>query len=175
MALNYVQLDEETRRLMVEEVTADIAEVRVFVSTRLSATGRAAYSSLLLSAMRSGTDSTLDKALSAFGMLNEFEMSQRKGVPYQKRVPANAASVLAEGEFNKYYVRAICRRAMENGRETVEVYRGRQSQQPRPESEQLVGTPLRAAELLNDLRSNTLTPDQLGILPQVNTGLTVRY
>jgi hypothetical protein len=35
-------------------------------------------------------------------------MSHRNGVPYVKRVPVNAPGILAEGEFNRFYLRGLC-------------------------------------------------------------------
>lgn len=99
-------------------------------------------------------------------------MSQRKGVPYEKAVPSNAAELLAEGEFNRYYCRALCLRAIAEKR-NLTVYRGRQSDNPRPESEAWVGKQVDPNALLKDLRENTGGEPVMG-LPSVNSGLTVR-
>lgn len=63
---------------------------------------------------------------------------------------------MAEGEFNRYYARGVCVRALaENGpKATVTIYRARESLNPRSESVVLIGTTPSAAALLEDLRTN---------------------
>jgi hypothetical protein len=82
-----------------------------------------------------------------------------------------AASTLAEGEFNRFYLRGIARRGLEEGRD-IEIYRGRASSNPRPESQALVGQHLSANALLDDLRAHIGVDSTLGLPPGPNSGLT---
>ena len=87
------------------------------------------------------------------------------------RTSGDAAELLAEGEFNRYYCRAICIRALAETRK-VRVYRGRESAKPRPESEDWIGRHVDPTALLNDLRTSPGKEPKMGI-PSVNSGLTV--
>jgi hypothetical protein len=90
-------------------------------------------------------------------------------------VPHTAADTLAEGDFNHYYCRAICRRVLEEGKEFVEVYRAKDVREPRPRSQQLVGALVDARRLLIDLRAHPGGIDAaLGIPAGPNSGLSVR-
>jgi hypothetical protein len=82
--------------------------------------------------------------------------------------------MLAEGEFNRYYCRGLCQRALEVGIEEVEVYRAKAVTTPRPESQRLIGRRLSARSLLNDLRTSQGVEPALGVPPGPNSGLSVR-
>ena len=88
------------------------------------------------------------------------------------RVPVTAPDTMAEGEFNRFYIRAVCRRAIETSNPTVAVYRARASDNPRPESEALVGKVFQAAELLRDLTKSAGVEAALG-MAKPNSGLSV--
>jgi hypothetical protein len=87
----------------------------------------------------------------------------------------NAAEVLSESEFNRYYIRALARRAIEDGIAELVVYRAKQVNSPRPESEALVETTISPEDLLEDLRSHPGDePPSLGVPSGPNSGLSVR-
>jgi hypothetical protein len=46
--------------------------------------------------------------------------------------------MLAEGEFNRFYIRALCVRAIEDGLPEVIVYRAKEVQSARPESARMI-------------------------------------
>jgi hypothetical protein len=89
-------------------------------------------------------------------------------------VAVTAAETLADGEFNVFYVRGVCRRAIHQGIRAVEVYRGRAVMDPRPESQAKVGLLVLAEDLLNDLRVSKGVDSALKIPAGPNSGLTVR-
>lgn len=133
MALKLDNLDDITRKYMVEEMQGDISERKVYISSRLNADGKIRFQELLIASAKSGNDGTLAESL--LGYFNEKE-SNGKGS--YKSIPYNANVTLAEGEYNRYYIRALCRRAiLENKR--IEVCRVRDSSRPRPESECRIG------------------------------------
>lgn len=121
----------------------------------------------------SGTDVTFGTALRMDACIAATETSHRNGKPYSKRVPENAHETLAEGEFNRFYMRGLCRAAMEDGI-TVEAYRARASANPRPESEALVGREFVPAQLLADLRQHIGVDTAFGLPPGPNSGLSAR-
>lgn len=168
MALKLEKLDDITRKYMIEEIQGDVSERKVYISSRLNADGKIKFQELLISSAKSGNDSTL--AGSLVGYFNEKE-SNGKGS--YKSIPYNANVTLAEGEYNRYYIRALCRRAIiENKR--IEVCRVRDSFRPRLESECRIGEIVDAAMLLEDLRNSPGQNTFLGIPGGVNSGLSVK-
>jgi hypothetical protein len=70
---------------------------------------------------------------------------------------------------------AGCARMMSiQAERTSEVYRGKDVQNPRPESQALIGRRLPAQSLLDDLRTAQGVEPALGLPPGPNSGLTVR-
>lgn len=171
MGLDYLNLDQATRASMTAEVELDISNTSLYVSSRLNPQGIREWPGLLLSAVDSGTDDTLAAGIVSRGLLKSHEESQRNGVQHTKKVPVTAATTLAEGEFNRFYLRGVAARALAEGRE-VEIYRGRESTSPRAESQALVGKRLTGGDLLKDLRSNVGVDGALRLPPGPNSGLT---
>ena len=154
MAMRYSDLDGMTRRLMLDELDADAACGQLYMCSRLTETGEAHWPDLLRSALEHGDDASLAADLERRGYLEPFEVRYRAGVPCRAKVPDTAAALLAEGEFNRYYCRAICRRSIDLGHGVVEVYRAKLAHVPRFRSEQLIGTLIDAQRLLDDLRAH---------------------
>ena len=154
--MHLVNLDETTRRYMRAEVEMDLGAGRtLYLGPRLSQRGRPDYPTLLLEAIDTGTPETLAAELNRSGRLNEWETSHSKyGRPYQKHVPRNAADMLAKGEFNRFYIRGLCARAVAEGIEHVQVYRSEDVRDPRPESQAKIGALMDPAVLLHDLRTH---------------------
>ncbi len=167
-----LDLDIQTRDLAVAELEADIAAGAVYTSPRLSNYGRSCFPGDLRAALEKGTPETLERLLQSGGKFNLTEMSQRNGVPYEKRVPNNAAPLLAGGAYVHYYLRAICLRAIQRGDANVTVYRARESGFHRPESDSQIGKVLDAATLLDNLRQHSADPVRIE-LPDVGSGLAV--
>ena len=83
-----------------------------------------------------------------------METAVRKGRTCRKRVPYTAPETMAEGEFNRYDIRGLCRSVIGMGGRTVLVYRARSSRVPRPESDALIGRLIDAEALLEDMRNH---------------------
>lgn len=162
-------LDGTTREYMLQELDGDVRSSRLYLSRRLSPLGRNFYADHLRDAITSGDARSLGVALGAPGLLNAVETT-RQG---ERKMASNAHALLAEGEFNRFYVRGVCARALAEGSGTVTVYRAKESGWHRPESDAQVGNVLGAGELLDTLRANTLNPENVSI-PDVNSGLSVR-
>ena len=172
--MNLRNLDAETRHHMVAEVCRDKSAGPPYMSPRLSRRGQQDYVGLLLDAATIGTPESLCRDLKDAGRLNATEPTTRNGMPSTKKVPYNAAETLAEGEFNRYYIRAVCLRAIKNGSSKVRVYRAKQVMNPRSESEERLGTEVDARTLLDDLRNNPGVDTALGLPAGPNSGLSVQ-
>ena len=175
MGLDYKDLDDRTRGLMLEEIETDINADSLYLSDNLSPAGKENYSDLLKEAAVHGTDDSL--SLGIQGLLNPFEKPRKlKSGGYSKppKMRSNAHTMLAEGEFNRFYIRALCRRAIEEGQGEVSVYRAKEVQHARSASEAMIGTTVQADKLLVDLRSHPGVDTALGLPPGPNSGLSAR-
>jgi hypothetical protein len=173
MPLHYANLDPITRRAMIEEFDRDLANDTVHMSPRLRPSAVEEYLQLLRDALRYYDDLWLEQRVAP--LLVDFETRRtRRGETVTARLPEGAARVLAEGDFNQYYMRAVALRAVAEGRSEVEVYRARLSLKPRGDSSELEGTTIPAAQLLAELRAPT--PESLAAsrLGRPNSGLSVR-
>jgi len=160
---------------MLAELELDVAEEKLYLSKYLSLTGRAAYPLLLGEAIEDGDDDSLAAALRAAGVfVDTYEKRKPKGGYTTATVPHTAPETLAEGEFNRFYLRGVCRRLIAAGSGSVEVYRARASAVPRAESEAMIGTLLDPQTLLGDLRDNTFVDNALHLPPGPNSGLSGR-
>lgn len=176
MGLRYQNLDLETRKFMLEEIDMDVAADTIYRSSYLSQRGQGNWPDLIRAAAESGTDDSL--AASARGMFNEATQRRKpKGHGYYTaRVPHNAAEILAESEFNRYYVRGLSRRAIAENIPRLEVYRAKAVNDPRPESERKIGFLVDPNILLTDVRAaqERGVETALGIPPGPGSGITLR-
>ena len=175
MPLAFEDLDETTRRLMCEEIGADIAKGSLYIAeNRLSAVGKQQYPGLLLEAAKQHDDGWLTQRLSEPGMLNTHQDRHMKdGRVIRVKVPVNAAETLAEAEYNKFYIRAICLRAEADPNIQLVAYRAKAVENPRPESEAKIGAAIDPKAALEALRANLPWETTIGLaLP--NSGLSVR-
>ena len=175
MALRYENLDESTRSFMLGEVDLDLSHGKLYVSPRLNELGEHNYVSLLKEAIEHHDDAWLAQQLRSQGQLKEHEQRKKQSGGFTTaKVPRTAPDTLSEGEFNRFYIRGLCVRVLEEDMNYVEVYRGKPVSQPRPESEAKLGTRLQAEALLEDLRTSIGVDTALGLPSGPNSGLTVR-
>lgn len=123
-----------------------------------------------------GQQSWLTLASEIRGRLNSHEKPRRLKSGELSKPPimrSNAHEMLAEGEFNRFYIRAICLRAIEDGIPEVIVYRAKAVQNARSESARKIGQGHAAEELLRDLRTHQGVDTALGLPPGPNSGLSV--
>jgi len=173
--MNLTNLDDITRIHMREEIQTDIATATLYMSDRLSPQGAADYPDLLMDAVDHGTSASLAAELRRHGRLNSHEMAvSRRGNPFWRRVPVTAADTLAEGEFNRFYIRGLCVRAMNQGIDRVQVYRAKAVFDPRPESTARIGLLIAPPNLLADLRVHTHVDTALGVPAGPNSGLSIQ-
>jgi hypothetical protein len=174
MPFAFENLDDRTRRLMIDEVDLDLRSAgTLYESDRLTVKGRAEWEDIFRKACEMGTDSLLADTLGAPGgaYISAREPDRKNGG--DKAVPFNAAVTMAEGEFNRFYIRALCVRASEDGL-SLEIYRARPSANPDRESEAKIGLAPDPAAVLADLRSHQGVATALGLPAHPNSGLSVR-
>lgn len=173
MPLHYENLDPTTRRYALAELDADLKSGAFHASDRLRPTAIAEYQRLLHEAIRYYDDRWLEDRAS--DLLVDVETRHTKGGGQTlAKVPEMAARMLTEGDFNRYYMRGVALRALEEGRQVVEVYRARLSMEPRPESTELEGHRLTAREVLDQLRGLTIPDAAMPRLGRVNSGMSIR-
>jgi hypothetical protein len=166
-------LDDVTRTIMVSELQHDLEAGTLYLSQRLNSTGQRRWPEVLVNALRYGDPTALADLIHAERLLVDRETSHRNGKPYEKKVPINAAATMAEGEFVRFYMRAVCIRA-NAAMVKVQVYRAKDVHDPRPESALKVGQLVDPAVLLEDLRRNIGVETTLGLPPGPNSGLCIR-
>lgn len=174
MALNLPHLDDRTRKLMMDEMDGDHVAGRLYLSPRLNPEGRANYGALLKQAAQAHDDVWLAGTLRNGYMASHETRRTPSGATTTAKVPFTAPDTLAEGEFNRFYIRALCLRALADGVPHLVVYRAKQVEQPRTESQIRIGQSVDPQALLADLRTNTRVDTVLGLPPGPNSGLSVR-
>jgi len=173
--LQLANLDERTRQFMREELEHDSTRGQIYISPRLNSRGQADWLGLLREGFLSGSDTTLAAQLRLAGRLRRRETRHSKrGKLVSAAVPETAAETLAEGEFNRYYIRGLCRRAIDEGLSNLVIYRAKTVESPRPESQVRPGKSFDPQRLLTDLRANIGVDPALGVPAGPNSGLSVR-
>jgi hypothetical protein len=173
MPLQYQNLDPTTRRFAIGELDDDLKSGAFHASERLRPTAIADYQHLLRESLRYYDDLWLEQRAS--DLLVDFETRQtRSGGQTTAKIPEMASRMLAEGDFNRYYMRGVALRAIEEGRQVVEVYRARLSLEPRPDSAEAEGQRVQAKDVLDYLRGTTNVAPSDVRLGRPNSGLSVR-
>lgn len=177
MALNLIHLnDDGVRAAMLSEIERDAAGTDgLYMGKYLSPSGTGRYPELLRQAAETADDAQLALNLRHLDcFLESVPRRTPKGAMTIAKVPVTAPETLSEGEFNRFYLRGLCVVAMERGITHLEVYRARHSENPRRESEALIGARLPVQQLLDDLRTHPGCDTALGLPPGPNSGLSAR-
>jgi hypothetical protein len=174
MPLELVNLDVCTRRFMLAELEADIAANTLYLSPQLSEDGRTQYQHLLREALATGTETSLADALRASDLVILPDRWKRSGAAELRDALGAAAALLAEREFHRFYIRGLCRRAMEQGVRTLTIYRAKPSDPARAQSEAMVGVSITATSLLEDLSAAFRIMPPHGLPQCRDPGLSVR-
>ncbi len=175
MSIQHENIDAGVRGLMVRELELDQRNGTLYISPRLTENGAQAWPQVLREAMERHEDEWLASTLRERGYMKaEEQRAKPKGGFTIAKVPHTAPETLSEGEFNRFYARGLCAQVLESGGTHVEVYRGKEVSNPRPESEAMIGRRLSARDLLEDLRRSTGVEPALGLPPGPNSGLTIR-
>lgn len=166
-------LDATTRNLMLAEIDDDVSASRLYLSLRLSPQGVRLYEGLLRESARSHHPDWLATELQRQGCIVDQEQRKLKdGRIISAKTPSNAAQILADGEFNRFYARAVCMLAVGQGRK-VRICRGKQVNDPRPESEAVIGQVFDPVSVVFDLRAASGLEAGLALHVGANSGLTL--
>ncbi|MEG1506669.1 MAG: hypothetical protein RR478_04125 [Bacilli bacterium] len=170
----FSDLTDDLIPLMLEEVDLDINEGTLYLSPRLTEYGLFQYPLLLKKSIINLSFQEFLMTLQAPEILKTTEVRKNKSGGYSNvKVPSNAASLIAEGEFNKFYIRALCKKAISENL-TLKVYRAKPVTTPRADSEAKIGLSVSAVELLDDLRSTKGIDSHLGLPNGYNSGLSIK-
>jgi hypothetical protein len=156
MGFTFRELDTTVRQLMVAEINNAISTGTLYYSKRFNESGIEAWSGLLLQAAQSHDEHWLAYSLEMIAAIKGYEIKAKpKGGYTQAHVPDTAAETLADAEFNRYYMCAVCRKALAEGKSFVTVYRAKFRGEPRAESQALIGSTFEPASLIEELRPNS--------------------
>jgi len=175
MGLQLDNLDDHTRRYMLDELKRDISGGKLYLDPRLTERGRAEYVGLLQVALQRGAHASLADDLRSHGRMRLIQEWQRpRGGVTVVDLPLTAPDALAEGEFHRLYARGLCRRALGAGIRRLVIYRARAATKPRANSDAMVGMRIDGASLLEDLRTprGVTSPCRLPVC--LDAGLSVQ-
>lgn len=153
MGLNYTQLTETTRRFMMQE----FEQGGHYLSPRLNEAGRARWLPLLKDALQYHTDLWLERELMRRGCLTatEYLKSTITGKTVTRAVNREQiAKVLAEGEYNRFYLRGLCLAARTRSYSHLIVTQGRLIPNAPEAIKKPVGRAVEVSGLLEILRHN---------------------
>jgi len=124
MGMSFEELDDATRRCMIEEFESEELGGRPYRGKDLSTAGLAVFPDLMREAMAKGDDDSLFASMAVASYWKPTETYVLKGVARERKVNiGQAAERLARSEFNTWYVRGLCRRLMDEGVEQCQSYR----------------------------------------------------
>ena len=173
MSFNFLNLDIETRRFMLEVIGLASQTENIYFSMRFNEAGKAQWVSLLRQAAEDHDEHWLAYQIEAHRLMKGLEHAVKPLGGYTiKHVPHTAAETMAEGQFNRFYIIAISRLALERGKKTVIVYRAKERAEHRPESDMLIGAQESADSLIKELRVKQDSLNHRLLRP--NSGLSVK-
>jgi hypothetical protein len=171
MGIRYDNLDTITRQFMLQETQLG----GHYSSPRLTDPEIRLWVGLLEAAIQTQNDDWLASELLRLDLLQDRESYMTKNGRFWRRInKPSSATMLAEGEFNRYYLRGLCIRVLNENATTLLIYRGKSVTQPRPESEAKIGTHIDAQGLLDTLRRSDFVSveDAFAVPGGPNSGLT---
>jgi hypothetical protein len=159
---------------MLAELEADVETGTLYQAPQLSEEGRRQYEHLLQDAIVNGTEVSFAEALQACGGIRPPNRWQ-----HAREIDAPAALAaltcrLAERELHRFYIRGLCRRALEQGVDTLEIYRARPPDPGRTPSNAMIGVRIAVTSLLEDLRGTFCSFPPHGLPQCRDPGLSVR-
>lgn len=129
---------------------------------------------LLIQAATDKNEHWLAHQAEQLGFFKDEEIKRKpKGGYTVAWVPHTASETLADGEFNRYYMIAVCDDAIAHGANAVTIYRAKERAEPRPDSAELIGKALNPTTLITELRK--LPSSGVHPLLKPNSGLSIFY
>lgn len=170
---NFENLDEKTRLFMLEAIAEAEQSGNIYYSTRFNDAGNKQWLSLLQQAAKEYNEHWLAYQLEANETMRDFEGARKPVGGYTiKHVPHNASEVMAEGQFNRFYILGLCKRAKSEGISHLVVYRAKERSEPRPESQALIGSQISLEEVESQLRETKASFNSQLVKP--NSGISVK-
>lgn len=164
----------EVRARMLAELDFDISNNKAYINPFLKQDSGSRYLELLRAALDNGSVETFAAAIAANDLLIDKHTYTKQGTEIEARVPAIFNVTLAAGEFNRYYMRAVCLLAKERGKPAVEIYRAKAVSTPRQQTDERIGKRIEPQVLLVDLRQNSFERPSEFELGGPNSGLSIR-
>jgi hypothetical protein len=175
VSLDLAHLDSHTRQFMLEEFEADLADGSLYCSPHLNEAGLANYPDLLRDAVLTGTEASLAEALYTGDTVRQPIRRQHLKELGPGEALADVTTNLAEREFHRFYIRGLCRRALDQGVSTLVIYRARPPDPGRAPSNTMVGVRIVVSSLLEDLRGTFRSLPPHGLPQCRDPGLSVRF
>lgn len=170
---DFQDLDQKTRSFMLEAIEEAEKSGNLYYSTRFNDAGREQWLSLLKQAASEYNEHWLAFQLEARQLLKVFEGARTPLGGYTKRhVPHTASETMAEGQFNRFYILGLCKRARSEGISHLVVYRAKARAVPRLESQALVDTRISVDEAEAQLQE--ISASFKSQLVQPNSGISVK-
>lgn len=170
-----MQLSERIRPWMLREFEYDLAHNQLYFSPMLSNRGLRDYVRLLHDALLGGSMQTLAAQLR---LQRRLQRTTRRIKPNGESVVSNApltnADKLAESEFNRYYLRALCQLALADKVPFVIVSEAQAVINPQPDTTLALETAFSPQEFLDELRAESGKVFKLGVGVGPRTQVRVR-
>ncbi|DAA84456.1 TPA: hypothetical protein CPT90_05750 [Candidatus Gastranaerophilales bacterium HUM_3] len=138
----FPNLDNKTRLIMINEFERDIKNCLFYEPSSMKSEYVSSYKLLLRKYFEVGQIEGLEKALKP-----SFIKAKDKNC---RKTPSNITQIIAFSDFNRYYVRAILIRAIDEGK-SVSIYRAKQSLNERAESKALINKCYREKRTLEQM------------------------
>ncbi len=170
----FVNLDETTRKYMLEAIDDADRIGNIYYSTRFNDAGRREWLWLLKHAAQEHDEQWLAEQVESNHLLRELEGGRTPRGNYSvKHIPQEAAAdTLAEGQFNRFYMLGLAKRARAQGIPNLEVYRARETSSPRAESEAMVGKLIPVDQVEDELRDTKASLKSP--LLQIRSGISLK-
>jgi len=164
----------EVRHYMLEEFDSDVNAGKLYSSKRFTPDGETAWPELLRKAIELHDEDWLSTQIDKPGYFKAGETKTSVKVGYTvARTPVTKHTTIGHDQFNRYYIRGVCRKAIDDRTNDVRVIRGKPVSDPRVDSTLLEGEIFSAESILADLRENMGRTPKIGVPAGPNSGITV--
>lgn len=168
----FPDLDEQTRLNMISELEQDIRTGMFYNPVSMTDYGLMNYKKVLRTCFERGNVQTLINSLTS----DYFKQYDNNG----RKIPSNIREMIAFNDFNRYYIRALLLRAI-NEKKILHVYRAKQVKNERKESETAINNVYfderKMRNMLNLFRDYrklfNMKPQPVLLKP--NSGLSLRF
>lgn len=172
MNFRFEDLHAQTRFLMISEIKSDICKEKLYISPVLNEIGRLLYPQLLLLAVKEGDEASLAKSLKFNNCVSLKKVRPTDSGLVLSRLPQNTHKLLAESEFNRFYLRALAIQAIEAGK-LLKIYCAK-SKCSMQREKAVIGNTLNPRLVLEQLRNTATVSNAFGIADKINTSLSAR-